>query len=162
MKKILVIVALVVLVLVTIPPKFIGNNFTTSMESVVDSIEQSPGYNAKLVSVESGWFSSQAVINIGIDMPDLAEMDLSTNVLVEGFHGPLILKDGFALGLIKIIASPSAETELPKTLMIKGDSPLYKFDAFTSLTQKTDYNVEMPMFAYTHVENDQKITAQRR
>jgi uncharacterized protein YdgA (DUF945 family) len=109
MKKIIIPVAAIVLVGL-VSPKFTGNAINDGLDNFVASLNTAPGYIATIDSRETSWFSSSAVVSVGIDPVMFADLgldsaelggfeDLSATINVSAQHGPFLTLNGLSLGL---------------------------------------------------------------
>lgn len=103
-KKGWVIGAVVVAGGLIVSPTLIGSQTESSFRDHVQLFDQEqPGYTLEVVSYDRHWFSSRAVLRLGIDLPTLladpeAEV-LTTDIQLSIQHGPILTDQGFALGL---------------------------------------------------------------
>ncbi len=109
MKKIIIPVVAIVLVGL-ISPKFTGNLINKRLDNFVVNLNTAPGYIATIESRETSWFSSSAIISVGIDPVMFADLgldstelgsfeDLSATINVTAQHGPFLTLNGLSLGL---------------------------------------------------------------
>jgi len=82
MKK-FTIIALLIAAIGLIGPKIIGSGANTNINEAVAAINEAPGYQATVVSVESGWFSTSAKVSVGLDPAIFG--DMSSNPEVAAF-----------------------------------------------------------------------------
>lgn len=140
MKKVLIAIAVIIVILVA-SPKFIGSKFKQGIENSVASLNEAPGYKASIVSLDSGWFNTESVIKIAIDIPladENSELDLSIDFNVKGHHGPLISADGFSIGALKTKIE-TINNNLLESVEVEGGEPLYQFTALTNLFGSSSY-----------------------
>ncbi|QSX33309.1 DUF945 family protein [Shewanella avicenniae] len=108
MKKVLLIGAVVVAAAVVAAPKLGSARFDQQLKLVVDKINQTPGYKATLISHQSGWFSADSSIELGLDLAQIARFNqsdllaalpaLSVTSHLHTQFGPLLFNDKAALG----------------------------------------------------------------
>ncbi|GAC26935.1 YdgA family protein [Brumicola pallidula] len=155
MKKIIIPVAAIVLIGV-VGPKFTGNGINEGLDNFVSILDKSPGYIATIESRETSWFSSSAVINVGIDPLMFAESglnpaemvpfeDLSATINVTAQHGPFLTLNGLNLGLSawKAEVDPSVFREL---LAYAEDEKFYSITGNVGLFGGVNFEDIMPKF----------------
>lgn len=156
MKKILVGGVAVLAVVALVGPRVVGLQFENQVNSMVASVNDMPLYQASVTTMDSGWFSSTADINIGLSMPNSADPSLDPigfnfNIVVEGNHGPILTSDGFAIGLLHTQIKTNAK-QLPEGFVAKDDAPIYSFKGTTGLFGTTSYKDSIAPFTYTDTE----------
>ncbi|MDT0596421.1 YdgA family protein [Glaciecola petra] len=156
MKKILIAGVVVVAAVALAGPRVVGLQFESQVNSIVASVNDMPLYRASVTTMDSGWFSSTAEVNIGMDIPgfedtELAATDFSFNILVEGNHGPILTADGFAIGWLHTQIKTNAK-KLPDGFVAKDDAPIYSFNGVTGLFGGTAYKDVVAPFTYTDTE----------
>lgn len=118
MSKIKSIITLIILVIAAIGlvgPKIIGNNAIQKIDQMITSMNDLPGYQVNVVSVESGWFSTSTKIDFGIDEAIFGEMSMdpelaaffenfSLTIDAKAQHGPFLTLNGLKLGLLALKA----------------------------------------------------------
>jgi len=152
MKKILLSAAAIVVATALIGPKIVGSQFSQGIENSVAAINNNPAYTASLASLESSWFSTQAMVNIGIKLPqvddaDQEAFDMSVNVLVKGEHGPILSQDGISLAWLHTQIETQT-SELPANLEVADNAPIYKLSAYTRLFGSTHYSDQVAALNY--------------
>jgi uncharacterized protein YdgA (DUF945 family) len=109
MKKIIISVAAIAVVGL-VAPKFTGNAINEGLDNFVANLNTASGYTATIESRETSWFSSAAVVKVGIDPAMFADLDLassdmqnfedlSATINVTAQHGPFLTLNGLGLGL---------------------------------------------------------------
>ncbi|MFT5276583.1 MAG: hypothetical protein ACI97K_003036 [Glaciecola sp.] len=109
MKKIIISVA-VIAAIGLIVPKFTGGFISQGLDDFIGTINEMPGYQANIEKRETNWFSSSAVINVGIDPAMFADLPMGQGdmEMFENFaakinfsaqHGPFLTLNGLGLGL---------------------------------------------------------------
>ncbi|WP_411360190.1 YdgA family protein [Pseudidiomarina salilacus] len=103
-KKGIAIGAVVVIGGLFASPYFIGSQAESNVREYVALFDQEqPGYSAEVVSFERGWFSSNAVIRVGLDLATLLSdptvKPLATDIDLSIQHGPVLTDNGFSAGL---------------------------------------------------------------
>ncbi|CAB0151606.1 hypothetical protein PSI9734_01980 [Pseudidiomarina piscicola] len=106
-KKGIVIGAVVIAGVLTATPYIVGSQTEGNIYKQVAHFDQSqPVYQAKVLSYERNWLSSNAVIEVGVDMQALAGVDtselqwLTTELDLSLQHGPVLTDQGLSLGLL--------------------------------------------------------------
>jgi hypothetical protein len=168
MKKIIIPVAAIVLIGV-VGPKFTGNGINEGLDNFVSILDKSPGYIATIESRETSWFSSSAVISVGIDPLIFAESglaaaemapfeDLSATINVTAQHGPFLTLNGLSLGLSawKAEVDPSVFREL---LAYAEDEKFYSVTGNVGLFGGVNFEDIMPKFTVIPQDSgDEAIT----
>lgn len=105
-KKGIVIGIVVVAAALSVTPYVIGSQTKSAIQDQVALFDSSqPVYQARIVSYDRGWLSSNAVIEVGVDldalgMGDEAEAAVATSEFQLSLqHGPVLTDQGFSLGL---------------------------------------------------------------
>ncbi|MFQ3198290.1 MAG: hypothetical protein ACI8R9_000454 [Paraglaciecola sp.] len=109
MKKIIIAIAVIAAVGL-VGPKFTGNAINQKIDNIIANINQMPGYRASIKNRETSWFSSSAVIKVGLDAAMFADaglaatqMEMFKNLNSElnftAQHGPFLTLNGFGFGL---------------------------------------------------------------
>lgn len=155
MKKTLLIGAGIIVLAAVIAPKFIANSFNQELDSVVALIDQNPAYNASIKDRTSGWFSSMATINIGLDtsafvQENTAELqdvfkDMNVDVVINAQHGPILSQNGISLGWLTWNAKVDGNS-LRDTLEFPTNTPFYQITAHTNLSGSSTLSDSIPSF----------------
>lgn len=154
MKKVLIFVVVLIVAAVLIGPKIVGSQLQGGIRDTVDVINKTPNYTASIIRLESTWFTTNAKVSIAFNMPDMTEitgqgpLDLSVDVNVTSHHGPILISDGFALGLLHTIIQTD-NTNIPQEIVLLGDKPFYQFNGVTGLLGTTTYQDEIAAINYT-------------
>ncbi|KMT65454.1 DUF945 family protein [Catenovulum maritimum] len=111
MKKLFAIVLLLTFS-VLIAPKFIGQYRHEALTTYLKQLDAMPGYSAKLVKYQPGWFTSVGIILIKADVSGVfsqnsqAEKHIIERILNQGLvldisvqHGPVVISPDFNLAL---------------------------------------------------------------
>lgn len=152
MKKILLSAAAIVVATALIGPKIVSSQFTQGIEDSVAAINKNPAYTASITSIESAWFSTQAVVNVGINIPQMSPegqeaFDMSVNVIVNGEHGPILTQDGFHLAWLHTQIE-TQNNALPANFSVTNNAPIYQLSAYTGLFGSTDYSDQVAAIDY--------------
>jgi hypothetical protein len=134
MKKIIVSVILIAIVGLA-GPKIIGGSANQKFEEFIAEVNETPGYQVEIIDSETGWFSSKATVNVGLDPMILGDMgnDPQIRMLFEEFsadlsvtmqHGPFLTLNGLGLGLLAVKADID-KTVLREYLIYNENESLY-------------------------------------
>jgi uncharacterized protein YdgA (DUF945 family) len=168
MKKIIISVAAIAVVGL-VGPKFTGGIINENLDQLVADINLAPGYTATIKSRETSWFSSSAVVNIGIDPDMFADLGLSpsemenfenltASVDVHAQHGPFLTLNGLGLGLSAWKADFDEPT-LREFLSYSEDAKFYNMTGSLSLFGTASFEDKIPTFTVVSEDNtDEKVT----
>ena len=163
MKKILLSAAAVAIAVALVGPKVVGSNFSSSIENTVATINSNPAYKASITSIESGWFSTHALVNVGIQLPDMAELgqpalDMSVDIMVHGDHGPIVMtNNGVSLAWLHTQLVTQTNT-LPEGLSVNNDTPIYQLMAVTPIVGVTEYSDAVAAMEYVDAETQTTVS----
>ena len=129
------IIALFIAAIGLIGPKIIGSGANQNINLAVAAINEAPGYQATVVNVESGWFSTSAKVNVGLDPAIFGDMssnpevaaffeDFSITFYVNAQHGPFLSLNGLGVGLLALKAEVD-ESMLRDKLTYSDDQRLF-------------------------------------
>jgi hypothetical protein len=153
MKKTTIAALGTILIALLVVPKFVGNKISESLSSTISIIDKNPVYHAKIITESSTWFSSQAIIEIGIDIvqPGVQYIDsaaLTFQVAISAQHGPIIIcGDSPGLQWASWQATISADS-LRETLIFAEDKAFYEAKGQLDLLGTTHYQDIMQAFTY--------------
>ena len=159
MKKILLIVVAIIVVLLVFMPKYVGMQFASGLQNTVDTINAKTAYKVSIEEVNSGWSSTEAVLNLGLDMSALNDVSadvpaLSVTVNVKASHGPILTSGNNLIGLLHVLIV-SQQSALPDAFVLAmQNSPIFKVDAVTGLFGGTDFTSDILGFTYTDNDSD--------
>ncbi len=161
MKKILIPVGVAVAVAL-IAPKIVSSQFASGLQNSIDAVNKNPAYAASVTSIESGWFSSQAEVNVAIVVPEMAELsgegiDMSADIVINAQHGPILTQSGFSLGWLDTKLE-TKNGELPAGLVVADDQAIYQFNGVTGLFMSTSYQDSVAAMEYTDPDNQTVIS----
>ena len=156
MKKTTVAVLGAIFIALLVAPKFVGNNISQDLNSTIALIDKNPVYQAKIISQSSSWFSSQAVLEIGIDLalmgmqnidPD-APTALTFQLVFSAQHGPIIVSgDSPGLHWASWQATSSGDS-LREALTFAQDKAFYAIQGKVNLLGTTHYQDTLQGFTY--------------
>ena len=152
-KKGIAIGAVVVIGGLFASPYFIGAQAESNVREYVQLFDQEQiGYSAEVISFERGWFSSNAVIRVGLDWATMfgerSAPNTSTEVLVSIQHGPVLTDQGFSLGLAAWQARIDG-AGLEQYVTWNAQQPLYLNQGSVSLTGTATYQDYVPQMRLT-------------
>jgi len=152
LKKRYLAVAIIIAVVLLLP-KYVATQVTSSITHLVASVNKLPIYSAQVVEIDEGWFSSSAIIKVGIDFDKISERQIENMPTGQGqflvdfksAHGPLIINDGFAIALVKWHASYSGN-ELKQVMQWDQSQAFYHITGTHQLWNTTDYKDKVQAF----------------
>ena len=156
MKKITLVAFIAILTCLLVAPKFVANNISEKLNSIITLIDENPVYQAKIISQSSSWFSSEAILEISIEMAQLGiqELDplaptaLSFHLIFSAQHGPIIVSgDSPGLHWASWQVSAPGDT-LRDTLTFAEDKAFYAIQAQLGLLGTTEYQDTVQSFTY--------------
>jgi hypothetical protein len=156
MKKIIIAVAAIAAVGL-ISPKFTGNAINQEIDKVIANINQMPGYHASIKNRETSWFSSSAVINIGLDPAmfadaglDATQMEMFENlngdVNLSAQHGPFLTLNGLDFGL-SALQVQTGDTTFREVLSFDENETFYSMTAKVGLFGGISFEDKIPAFS---------------
>lgn len=155
MKQIIIPIAAIAVVGL-VAPKFTGNSINEGLDNFVANLNTAPGYTATIESRETSWFSSAAVVKVGIDPAMFADLDvayydmqnfedLSATINVTAQHGPFLTLNGLGLGLSAWKATVD-ESVFREYLTYADDEKFYSVAGNVSLFGGLSFEDTMPKF----------------
>jgi uncharacterized protein YdgA (DUF945 family) len=163
MKKLLISTILIAVILLA-GPKIIGNSVNQNLNDFINNLNEIPGYQLKIKNLESGWFSTNAEVNVGFDTAlfndgsmNLAEelrmkQLLNANFNITAQHGPLLTLNGFGLGLFAFTIEVD-DPSFREYLEYPENQSLYSVKGRTSLFGATSFIDTMPSFTVVDFAN---------
>lgn len=152
MKKPLFIIAILLLSVVLIGPKFAGNTFNQGLDNYIAAVNETGVYQASIVSREQSWFSTVADIQVMLKFQGLAGgsqlPEWKINLQAQAQHGPVLTKNGIGLGWLDWAVTLVAD-ELPPSLKILEDGPVYQALGKMGLFGGTSYQDRIAAMTYT-------------
>ncbi|MFQ3248208.1 MAG: hypothetical protein ACI9O6_000010 [Glaciecola sp.] len=163
MKKIIIPVAAIAIVGL-VAPKFTGSAINEGLDNFIASVNSAPGYTATIESRETSWFSSSAVVKVGIDPAMFADLglsdsdmenfeNLSAKVNVTAQHGPFLSLNGLGLGLSAWKAEVD-ESVFREFLTYAEDEKFYSVKGGVNLFGSASFEDKMPSFSVISEDND--------
>lgn len=163
MKKLLISTILITVIFLA-GPKIIGNSVNQNLNDFITNLNEIPGYQFKVKNLESGWFSTNAEVNVGFDPAILNDgsMDLAQELLIKQLlnanfnisaqHGPLLTLNGFGLGLFSFTIDVD-DFSMREYLEYSENKSLYSLKGRTSLLGATSFIDSMPSFTLVDFAN---------
>lgn len=156
MKKRYLALAIIIAVILLLP-KYIATQVTPSITNLVASINKMPVYTAQVVEINEGWFSSDAIIKVGIDFDQISAGEIESmptgkaQFLIDfkSAHGPVIISDGFAVALVKWHASYSGN-ELKPVMQWDHTQAFYQISGVQQFWNATQFEDTMQAFVIDH------------
>jgi len=154
MKKVLLFVLVLIIAVALVGPKIVGSQLEDGIVDTVAAINKNPNYTASVTSLESSWFTTNAEVKLGLKIPDMSELsgrppaDFSVDVILTGYHGPILTSDGFAIGWLHTVAV-TKEAAILEGLVLPNNKPFYEFNGVTGLLGTTTYQDEISSISYT-------------
>ncbi|HEY7884857.1 MAG TPA: DUF945 family protein [Cellvibrionaceae bacterium] len=131
---------------------FLGMLAERKLNRAIAHLHAYPGYTAEVVAFERGWFSSQAQLSIGMDLPQefFAAMEspafgMSLPLAITLQQGPVFFNEGLGLGWYRWQAVPANN----KTGQSEPSSPLFTHRGITSLSGHTRFTDNVSAFSKT-------------
>jgi len=100
MKKALVTIIITLLSIGILAPKLVGNQFSSTLDVFAEKVNNAPGYTVEIKKISSTWFSTEALIVIGLDtasftgLPDTTiSEDYSVAIEINAQHGPFLFNE---------------------------------------------------------------------
>ena len=131
-------------------PYFIGGSAQQQIEQDVAELNSVPGYSARISDYDKGFFSSTAVVSLGMQLPgaedylaDLIKLELDIK------HGPLFLGKRTGLGLLSVegrLANKESET-LAEFKQKAGIDELVTLDGVIGFSGGFELNLAVPEFS---------------
>lgn len=150
MKKIVGVLALIVVAACLITPKIIAPKYQGKVNDIVAYINQSAGYTASIESSETSWFGSKTTISLDFDMSEIDPNSpigpIKTQIVLDTHYGPLLFNQQGIIGLYSTQASIPAE-KLREILTWDDKAPLYQLNIVSGLTGNLTIADNIPAFS---------------
>jgi uncharacterized protein YdgA (DUF945 family) len=159
MKKIVIIAFLSLLLIGLIAPKFVGSKLDDSLNDIVVTVNNVPGYKMHIKEIESNWFTTSAVLVFSIDTAALTQnagMDLedfSIEAKYSATHGPFRFGDNSGIGWVGWSAKVDGE-KLREVLDWSLDTAFYQIEANMGLFATHTYTDTISPFKAVVPEED--------
>ncbi|NRA61730.1 MAG: DUF945 family protein [Psychrobium sp.] len=146
MKKILLPLSALLLI-AGIAPKVISTQIESALNEAVVGINNTPGYKATLNNLNSGWFSTDANIDIALNLAAMSpqgkamqeQLDLKVNIAFEAAHGPIIFGQHSGLGWAGWSATVQGDNLRDKAVWAK-ETPLYVLTSHMGIFGKQNFS----------------------
>lgn len=140
MKKLLVTTVFALVLLGATVPGYMGWETHKQMDALAEYIDGMPGYSAKWLDYQRGWFNSHGRMAVTIDQPQLSAGALTLPVDFHLKHGPVLTGVGrWQLGWFDLVVHLTQDNEayLQQHLSVQGDGPIYELAAVMALDGTT-------------------------
>lgn len=150
MKKILALVAFILVTGCVVLPKLIAPTYQENVEKLISNIDHAQGYSANIVSTESAWFGSINKVMIGFD-PSQIDASLQggtqkAELIIESHFGPLLFSNNLSVGLFATKVRFDGET-LRKDLNWEENAPFYQLSILGGFTGNFQLTDAIPAFS---------------
>ncbi|NRA84039.1 MAG: YdgA family protein [Gammaproteobacteria bacterium] len=149
MKKI-VLPLIAVATVGAIAPMFVGSQIDASLNQFVTHINDSPGYSAKLTSIETTWFATTAKLDVSLQVADFSGQQgeptaekMSIEIDFEASHGPVLFGTHSGLGWASWSATVNGE-DIRQHASWAADTPLYQLTSTMGLSGTHRYADTIP------------------
>jgi len=99
MKKALILI-ITFLSIGILAPKLVGNQFSATLDAMAEKVNNAPGYTVEIKKISSHWFSTEALLIIGLDTASLTGLpdttvneDYSLAIEINAQHGPFLFNE---------------------------------------------------------------------
>ena len=103
MKKTLAVLVFILVAACLIAPKFIAPRHQEKVVELIDNINKTPGYSAKIISTDSAWFGSENKVLFTLNTaqmdPSLQEQNIDIELVLDTHYGPLLFSNQGLFGL---------------------------------------------------------------
>ena len=163
MKKVIFVVALILVALAALP-FYSGYRVKLATQQIVDSVNDYPGYEARVDEHTGGWLKSSAKIIVKLatilptsigsasaDQPSAAPVEIELPVELEFAHGPLLFNDVATFGWFSfqsVLDKEVSETAKGQ-LVLRDAESLANVGGYVNLTGELNFGAEIAAFTYT-------------
>ncbi|NVK73970.1 MAG: DUF945 family protein [Oceanospirillaceae bacterium] len=149
MKKILAVLAFMLVAACLVAPKIIAPKHQEKLAEIVASINKATGYSAHIISTHSAWFGSENKVLVSYDISPLdtsgQSQKLETELLIITHYGPLLFSKQGIVGLYSTDIHISGEKERP-ILNWNKDLPLYQLSVLGDFNGNIKVADSIPKF----------------
>ncbi len=153
MKKILLPLSGLLLI-AGIAPKIVSTQIESALNEAVVGINNTPGYKATLNNLNSGWFSTNANIDIAFNFPTMPpearaiqdELELKVNIVFKAAHGPILFGQHSGLGWAGWSATVQGDNLRDKAAWAK-ETPLYTLTSHMGILGKQNFSDVLAPFS---------------
>lgn len=145
---------------IAIAPKIIGLSVIDSLNTHVAQINDIPAYTASVTEINSGWFSSSALIDVSLNVPNMDSSMQNAFTFKLNFsaqHGPILMGEQFGIGREAWQVSYQGES-LREYLDFAADQAFYAFNAKTNLLGATKISDRIVPFNIETTEKNEQIS----
>ncbi|NQZ22133.1 MAG: DUF945 family protein [Colwellia sp.] len=153
MKKTLAIVIITILSIGIIAPKLVGNQFSTTLYSIAEKVNNTPGYTLEVQAINSQWFSTDASLVVSLDTAGLTGVpdttfteNFSLVIEIKAEHGPFIFNEQSNLALISWTASVDGQA-LREHLVWAENTDFYQVNGLMGLLGDHNYQDKIAAFS---------------
>lgn len=145
-----------------IAPKIVSTQVTQSLENVVERVNDFPGYQASIQSIDEGWFSSSAKINLSLNPAAFSQdneiaLDAFQAVLhFESAHGPVFFKDKLGMGWVDWKITSNTES-IRNKLEWPENEPFYQLSYVTGILGTSSIDDSITAFSYMQPEDNVEV-----
>lgn len=167
MKNILLILIAIVAAIIIFLPKYISVQFASGLQATIDTVNAKSSYKVSIEEINSGWASTQAVLNVALKMPNLdvnptamtdATFNIFTIVEVNASHGPILSSGDSLVGLLHTVISTQNASMPASIVLASNDAPVFKIDASTALFGGTDFISQIVGLTYTDTKSGMVVS----
>ena len=140
MKKLLTTAVIALVLLGATVPGYMGWETQKQMNALASYIDGMPGYSAKWVDYQRGWFNSHGRMEVGITHAQITPEALTLPVDFTLQHGPILKGAGrWQLGWFDLLVHLTQDNEayLQEMLTVQEDGPIYEMAALMALNGTT-------------------------
>lgn len=150
MKKILAVLVFILVAACLITPKFIAPIHQEKVVELLNKIDNTPGYSAKILSTDSAWFGSENKVLFSFDIAqiDSAIQDekIDVELIIDTHYGPLLFASQGLFGLYATDIRIEGETQRSE-LNWDENQPLYKLSVLGGFTGNFKIADAVPSFS---------------
>ncbi len=138
-----------------VTPKIIATQVEQPVVGLVNLLNQTPEYTASVAQFDTGWFSSRAIINVGLS-PDMFAtlfgeqpeegLPLSVPLTLDITHGPVVLDDNGLIGAAGLTISYQGD-ELDKLTWDKA-APFFQISGVLGIGGSLTFSDQIPAFSF--------------
>lgn len=162
MKKSALVLGSLLVVGVIAAPKIVGYKISSSVNEVVDTINQTPGYSATVTTMDSGWFTTTANIEVTVDASKLATIldvkngNPSLQIVLDASHGPFLGGESAGLGWA-VWSVDVAGDSLREIADWEQGTSLYHMEGSAGLLGSVNYSQIIPAFTVETAIDDTTV-----
>jgi len=153
MKKILAAIIITTISIGVIAPKFVGNQFSETLHSIADKVNDMPGYTLEIQAMNSQWFTTDASLVFSLDTAKLTGVpestlaeDYSVVIKINAEHGPFIFNEQSNLALLSWAASIDGQA-LREQLVWSENKDFYQVNGVMNLLGNHSYQDKIEAFS---------------